>query len=574
MKAPSRAKAQAAAKLLKEHTRAQRTKSVKSATPVTSYLLGAAAQRAMQGSRSGYGNYGASDKKIGLQEWKAYSGSPDEDITLNLPLLRARSRDLFMGTPLAAAAILTLDVNVVGTGLVPMPQVDGEVLGKSSDECAQLNKFLADEFKVFASTCEVDWSRRSTFYQLQSLVFINQAISGDILVMLPTKERVNAQAGSPYKTRVRLIEADRVMSAIKLEEISEELTDGGSPKIFGGVELSQDGEVVAYWVCNRHPANMSLAMISMLTEADFTRVPVFGEETGRAVALLVGEMERPEQRRAVPLMSKCLTELKNLSRYIESTTVQNVIKSYFTAFVTSQMPSTEMFTGLVDDSAMQDLITRDPYIVHLGPGIVNWLRPGDKIEFPINAGPESEFEPYVTALCKFIGAALGIPFEVLLKTFNASYSASRASLLQFWARVKVMRQMLVDQFCQPVYETWMTEGVAQGIIRAPGFSADPRIFRAWTRCSWSGASPGSIDPVKESQAAEKRMKLGVSTQERESLEINGSDWRANTIQQGLEKILADENDLPYPRSATPSPFGGGGFGGGSDSSDNEGDKEE
>jgi lambda family phage portal protein len=317
---------------------------------------------------------------------------------------------------------------------------------------------------------------------------------------------------------------------------------------------------------------MSLAMLSMLTEADFTRVPVFGEETGRAVALLVGEMERPEQRRAVPLMSKCLTELKNLARYIESTTVQNVIKSYFTAFVTSQMPSTEMFTGLVDDSAMQDLITRDPYIVHLGPGIVNWLRPGDKIEFPINAGPEGEFEPYVTALCKFVGAALGIPYEVLLKTFNASYSASRASLLQFWARVKVMRQMLVDQFCQPVYETWMTEGVAQGIIKAPGFATDPRIFRAWTCCSWSGASPGSIDPVKESQAAEKRMKLGVSTQERESLEINGSDWRANTIQQGLEKILADENDLPYPRSATPSPFGGGGGFGGGSSSDNEGEE--
>jgi lambda family phage portal protein len=318
---------------------------------------------------------------------------------------------------------------------------------------------------------------------------------------------------------------------------------------------------------------MSLAMLSMLTETDFTRVPAFGEETGRPVALLVGEMERPEQRRAVPLMSKCLTELKNLSRYVESTTVQNVIKSYFTAFVTSQMPSTEMFTGLVDDSTMQDLITREPYLVKLAPGIVNWMRPGDKIEFPINAGPESEFDPYVTALCKFIGAALGIPFEVLLMQFNSSYSASRASLLQFWAHVKVMRQMLIGQFCQPVYETWMREVVARGIISAQGFE-DPRIFRAWTRCSWSGASQGSIDPLKEVQAAEKRMSLGVSTQERESLEINGSDWRANTIQQGLEKQLADENDLPYARAAKPaSPFGGGG-GFGSSSSNPGNDNEE
>ena len=58
----------------------------------------------------------------------------------------------------------------------------------------------------------------------------------------------------------------------------------------------------------------------------YTRIPAFGEETGRPVAMLVSEMERPEQRRGVPLMAKCLTEMKQLQRYIESTTIQNVIK--------------------------------------------------------------------------------------------------------------------------------------------------------------------------------------------------------------------------------------------------------
>jgi capsid protein len=176
------------------------------------------------------------------------------------------------------------------------------------------------------------------------------------------------------------------------------------------------------------------------------------------------------------------------------------------------------------------------------------MRPGDTITFPINAGPEEQFEPYVVALTKFIGACLGIPYEVLLKQFNASYSASRASLLQFWARVKVLRQLLVDQFAQPVYVAWMMEAVAKGIIKADGFFVDPRKFKAWTKCSWSGSSPGSIDPLKEVLASDRRVKLGVSTLERECLEINGSDWRANTVQQGLELNLAKENGLPYTRS--------------------------
>ena len=94
------------------------------------------------------------------------------------------------------------------------------------------------------------------------------------------------------------------------------------------------------------------------------------------------------------------------------------------------------------------------------------------------------------------------------------------------------------------------EAVAKGVIKAPGFFDDPRVFRAWTRCSWSGSSPGSIDPLKEVIASDKRVKLGVSTLERECLEINGSDWRANTVQQGLELTFAQENGLPYTRNQT------------------------
>ena len=214
------------------------------------------------------------------------------------------------------------------------------------------------------------------------------------------------------------------------------------------------------------------------------------------------------------------------------------------------MPAENMFTGIVDDNFMSDLVERNPYNVKLGPGLVNFMRPGDTITFPLHAGPEDQFEPYCTALTKFIGACLGVPYEVLLKSFNASYSASRASLLQFWNRVLVMRQLLVDQYCQPVYTAWFMEAVAIGVINAPGFFEDRRIRAAWLRAAWSGASQGSIDPLKDAQAAERRIKLGLSTQERECLEMNGSDWRANAEQQGLELEVATLNGLPYPRNQT------------------------
>ncbi|HXB10676.1 MAG TPA: phage portal protein [Bacteroidia bacterium] len=492
-------------------------------------------------NRYGYGTYGASQSKVALEAWKAASASADEDIIYNLPLLRVRSRDLFMGSPIAGAAVLTLQDNVIGEGLTPIPKINGKVLGLSNSEAAERNEEIKEEFSLFADTVECDWNRRNTFYELTRLAFVNMVISGDVLGLLPLKER----RGAVYNTKIRLLEADRVASPDVTLQYDQDYVEGGLVRTFGGVELTDDGEVEAYWISPYHPGSKA---IETLEPDDFTRIPAFGEETGKPLAMLVAEMERPEQRRGVPFMSKCLTELKQIQRYVESTTIQNVIKSYFTAFIESALPSSDMFDRLIDDDDLDDLVTRNEYNVKLGPAIINWMRPGDKINFPIGAGPDKEFEPYVVAICKFIGSCLGIPYEILLKQFNASYSASRAALLEFWRRVRVLRRLIINQWCRPIYCAWMMEAISEGVWDAPGFFEDPRVFQAWTKCIWRGDSPGSIDPLKEIIASEKRVKLGVSTLEMESLEINGSDWRANTIQQGIECHFSTENGLTYIRN--------------------------
>ena len=351
---------------------------------------------------------------------------------------------------------------------------------------------------------------------------MNQCISGDVLVLLPMKER----RGSIYATKIRLIEADRVGSPWVLASAREDKTKDGAARIFGGVELSDDGEVEAYWVSRRHPgAGVAASLFNgslAATQDDYERLPAFGAETGRPIALLVGEMERPEQRRAVPLMAKCLTELKNLSRYVESTTVQNVIKSYFTAFVTSAMPSTEMFSGIVDDDALTDFWQRDPYHVKLGPGIVNWMRPGDSITFPINAGPESEFEPYTTALVKYIGACTGHSVRGLAKAIQRLLF--REPRVPF--AILEPRQGAAAVAGRSILPAGL-HGLADG-SGGPGHHQGAAVFRRPARISRVGTvlmerqlRPAASIRLKEVMAADRRVKLGVSTLERECLEING-----------------------------------------------------
>lgn len=89
---------------------------------------------------------------------------------------------------------------------------------------------------------------------------------------------------------------------------------------------------------------------------------------------------------------------------------------------------------------------------------------------------------------------------------------------------RMRRQWLVQSFCQPVYEEWLTEAVAKGRISAPGFFQEPAVRAAWCSAEWYGPSQGQLDPLKEANAAKVRVNEEFSTREREAAEMTGMDW--------------------------------------------------
>lgn len=480
---------------------------------------------------SGYSNYGANRTRNSMIGWIANGGSPDEDIIANLQLLRERSRDAFMGIPLAAGAIETLVTNVVGPGLEHQPNVDGEALGFSTDETTALNLELAKKFSWWADNPrECDYEMRQPFSALQKLAFQSMRLSGDTPVLF----HLRPEPGTLFDFRIRILESDRVCDPQALEL---------SGDCFGGVELSDDGKVEAYHVAQSHP----LSRRKLSYQIETTRVPAFGQETGRRNMLLMMDPERPEQRRGVPILAVCLENLKQGGRFFESTTVAAILQSYFTAWITTEMPSLELFNELLTPLQKQNLEWLNPYNVAMGPGIINQLKPGQGVEFGSPSQPTTTFSDFVITLAKFIGSALGIPYEILLKQFQASYSASRAALLEFWKRVRMHRKLLADQFCQPIYEEWVSDAIALGRIEhfRGGFD-DPYVRRAMCRCNWLGASAGSLDPYKEALASEKRINLLISTLAREAMETNGSDWTDNISQQGREAEATEAVGLIYP----------------------------
>ena len=489
----------------------------------------------------GYGQAGASHTKRAVKGFTAQSGSPQEDIDLNNYTLRQRGRILYMSQPIAASAIKTNRTNVIGIGLKLDPKINREFLGLNSEEAEKWQQRVKMEFALWAdkkSAC--DATGMNNFYSMQQLALISWLMSGDVFAL--RKER-KATRESPYSLRIHLIEADRCSTPGNRIGFPLNLTEGrgaNGNKIYDGVEVGKDGFVEAYYFRNTHPYEITAE------ETKWVRVKAYGEKTGLPNVIHVMSSERPEQYRGVTYLAQIIEPLLQLRRYTESELVAAVVQSFFTAFITSEadtdMPGMPInMTGGEDGRETERY---DPNEYEMGPGNINILNPGEKVEFGEPKHPAAGFDVFVDAICTQIGAALEIPKDLLMKEFDSSYSASRAALLEAWKSFKMYRTWFVDDFCDPIYEMWLSEAVAIGRIKAPGFFTDPLIKKAWLGCEWIGPSQGQLDPVKEVTAEILAVQHGFTTHEDATMRLNGGDWNSNMDQ--LEREFEKTNRIiPY-----------------------------
>lgn len=462
------------------------------------------------------GYTGASLSRQALRGWRSPKGDADADTLPDLPELRARSRDLARNAPLGAAAINTQCTHVIGTGLAYQCALDAATLGLSDEQAKEIKRHISAEWKLWAEGTGhyCDASRQQNFYGLQDLAFRAVLESGDCVVLTPALPR----PGALYRLAVQIIEADRLSTPDNLR---------GDTALADGIEHDAAGAPVAYHLCRTHPGAWDRKARRV-----WDRYLAFGPATGRRNVLHLFQRKRPGQSRGVPMLAPVVEPLKQLARYTEAELQAAVISAAFALFVKMD---TEAFGSLFNEqaqAAIVDAASKWDGTIGLdgGPGKAVNLLPGESVESPTPGRPNDKFAPFVEAIFWQVGAAIEIPKEVLLKTYNSSYSAARAALLDAWRFFRARRQWLADSFCQPIFELWLDEAVASGRIKAPGYFTDPRIAASYRAAKWVGDGPGSLDPSKEVAAASDRVDMGLTTLEEECMAYDGGDWEAKHAQ--------------------------------------------
>jgi lambda family phage portal protein len=463
---------------------------------------------------------GANKSKRSLKGWLTTSGDADSDLLGDRVTLVDRSRDSYRNNPIAAGSINTNVIHVVGAGLKFQSHIDFKFLGLSEEEAEERQNLIEKEFNCWAESPDCDIERKKNFYAFTDLVYRSMLVSGDIFIPLLFQKLKHGI----YGLRLQAIEADRV---------SNPDDDQDTETIAGGVEKNKDGSPKKYHIKTVHPG-------SEITGAEEKWEPVDAfTPSGRRNMIHLYKELRPNQSRGIPYLSIVLSHFKQLDAFTDATLQDAVVSSLFTAFISSKGRE-EIQT--FDQEETGGSATDEDY--KMGPASILYLDPSqeESVTFADPGRPNANFDAFVKSILTQAGAGLSQPLDILRMSFDKSYSAARSSLLMAWSFWSTQRESLVKDWCEPVFDRFMEEAVLLGRIDAPGFLDDPLIRKAYTRGVWVGPAQGQIDPLKEINSAEKRVKLTLTTLAEEKAAYNGGDWDTSinrTIKE--RKILKDNN---------------------------------
>lgn len=462
--------------------------------------------------------------------------SSREESKAALQISRAEARLHARTNPIAISAIDTNVLRVVGTGLALVATPHRETLGWTVEQAAEWKRQVQAEFSLWSDSKLCDYYGELDFYDLQCLVLRAMLESGDCFSLLPQEKATN---NMPYGLRLQILEGDRVQSESYADETREHQ----------GVRFDSKGRPIAYRILDEHPGNTFYAdnkvgkWVNRLSK------------TGRWRVLHHYQKMRPEQVRGLPYLMPIVEMVRQLGDYTDAEIKAAIVSSFVTMVIKTPTgdPGTVLNgQGLEGEDDQADLYGEAA--PEMGAGAVIGLLPGEDAAFNNPNRPNPNAEQFILGMLRQCGMALGIPYEVLIKQYHQSYSASKAALLDAWQRFRYMRVWLSRSFCQPVYETWLAEAVARGRIEAPGFFTDVRKRWAYTRAAWHGDSMGSINPKDEIAGYKEAINERLMTREQAEWLLFGTDFNQTLPQKEDEhKKLKGKGMLPNPSPGAAAP---------------------
>jgi lambda family phage portal protein len=397
------------------------------------------------------------------QGWRRPGGDANAVIGPASSRVRAIARDLARNNPHAKSGINTISDHIVGWGITPKPK--------------RPSPGAADAWNEWAESTACDADGRNNLYGLQKLVARTVVESGEVLVRRRWRR---PEDELPLPLQIQVIEPDYIDTARTGE--ARDLQGRATGRIVNGIEFDLVGRRVAYWLFREHPGSSSFA-----GGYASRRVPADG-------VLHVYYQERPGQVRGMSWLAPIALAMKDFDEYVDAQLLKQKIAAYLAVIMTDPTGESPR-VGISDD---QD--AEQPYVDRLRPGALIQAPPGQTVEV-VQPPRVSEFKDYSEVTLRAIATGMGVSYEDLTGDYtNLPFSAARMSRIRHWARVDDWRwQMIIPQFCDPVWRWAMEAAVIMGRVRE-----DPRAL-------WTAPPMPMIEPDKEGLAYQRNIRSGLQS---------------------------------------------------------------
>lgn len=498
---------------------------------------------------------GASNVDQNIAFWQPNLRSADAEILRDAAKVRARARDLERNHPYARQAIRVSRLGVVGKYLRYSCRPDHRFLGIDFQEAVQWGQEFERVWDSYAHGLgwHVDAGRRMHFTELMALAHDRDFVDGESLTTVEWDPK------RKWRTCFQSVDVDRLANPHGKPETST---------LKGGVELDSLSAPIGYWIRDSHPADIGVIGAKTMTWSFVRRET----DWGRPVVLHSYDVGRPGQTRGMSEFASVVRDMKMGREYTEAALASAILQASYAAVLTSQQnyrEAAEIIAALPPDQqqgssglaevALQNLEAAITYHeeakIRFNGAQVPILYPGEefKLVSPNNSAASlDEFQKHAT---KSYAAGLGTdPISVSQDYSDVNYSSAKMAVASNWRSYEMRRGRLVSGVAMPMVAAFLEEVIFSGAMSLPK-GVSPLDFydaqAALIKGKFITAGAPMLDPVKERQAQQIGLQLGVETLEDIAGE-EGKDWLDVLDQLQREKAEREQRGLP-PLTPGPTP---------------------
>ena len=413
---------------------------------------------------------------------------------------RSRARYEMESDPSAYGMVATVANDLIGR------KINFQITGTESEDARIVEK----QFKIWMEAVDFDARMRT--------LRIAKAVSGEGVALMTH----NPHIGTPVELDFRPIECDRLSDPTYSMAVD--------PNNIDGVILDVYGNTSEYWILQNYPGSLQFTGTgNEYTTHDPNNVIHWFRST------------RPEQHRGISELAPALPLFSLRHQYLIAT-----VDAAINVAQTNTIIKTNMSAFVEAENAYS---IANPFQIHRNTAT---MLPFGYDAMQLKAEqPTSTFSEFDDHLLREIARCLLLPRNAATgDSSDYNYASGRLDKQTYWRAVDIDRADMVRQVLNKVFYRWLAEAILIEGYLPESFRAIDSVFDI----RWYFDGPLHVDPVKEANAKEKLIQLGLLTYQ-EAFAEQGDYWRDKFDDNKEAQKYADEIGLTLNTGSEGEPNG-------------------